>query len=218
MKRHTQSPIILMLSVLIILATPLISEAGYVIENELNDSYLLAQNLDPYFTYGTNQVIEIDSTGTLSDFSASVYGLSGDSTYDYYSFSVGTGSSPLMTNTLVVFDIDFAYINWVDTFLTLFDTDGTTLLAYNDDTSFNGPGDMTSPSLNSFISYTFTTAGTYYIRVSEFNEQAPPYGDVLSTDGNYQLHVSSISTIPVPSSLLLMIPGLLGYIRIRHKF
>ena len=63
MKRHTLNPIIMLLSVLVFAATSHICEAGYVVENELNDSYSMAMNLNPYFTYGTNSIIEMDGAG-----------------------------------------------------------------------------------------------------------------------------------------------------------
>lgn len=185
---------------------PIMAEASYIKEQEPNDTAASAQSLDAYFSYGTNSTIELDAAGTLASYSASVYGFSGDSTYDYYSFTVGTGGTDLALNVPVAFDIDFAYINSLDTILVLFDTDGTSLLKYNDDDPVDGPGDIKANTLNSFLTYTFTTAGTYYIRVSQFSA-SQVYGDVLSTDATYHLHVS---TVPLPPSLLLMMSGLLG--------
>jgi hypothetical protein len=46
-----------------------------------------------------------------------------------------------------------------DTVLTLYDTDGTTLLAENDD----------SNGLGSTIVWTPSTAGTYYVRITPYN-------------------------------------------------
>lgn len=196
---------------------PIMAEASYITEVEDNDTAATAQSLDAYFSYVSNPMIELDADGTLASYSASVYGFSGDSSYDYYSFTVGTGDNDLALNTVVAFDIDFAYVNGLDTILVLYDTDGTTVLKYNDDSPLNGPGDIkligSNSTCNSFFTYTFTTAGTYYIRVSEFSD-TQVYGDVLGTDATYHLHVSSV---PIPPSLLLMMSGLLGCVCVRQR-
>jgi len=179
------------------------AHAAYTVDNDSNGDYITAQNIDAFFSFVPNAVIEINAASQLGIPNASVYGFSGDGSYDYYSFSVGTGASPLQTNQAVVFDTDFAEINGLDTILTLFDTDGTSYLADNDDAAFNGPGDLVVDTFNSFLSYSFDTAGTYFIRVGEWNT------GTLDTDATYQLHVSSV---PIPAAGWLFGTGLLGMV------
>ena len=95
---------------------------------------------------------------------------------EYYAVTVQAGD-------VVVFDIDNASF---DSTLRLFDATGTEL-AKNDDAAADG-GVQTDSSLT----YTFATAGTYYIQVAEWDEnvggtftsQAPDAG------GTYALHIS----------------------------
>ena len=95
---------------------------------------------------------------------------------EYYAVTVQAGD-------VVVFDIDNASF---DSTLRLFDATGTEL-AKNDDAAADG-GIQTDSSLT----YTFATAGTYYIQVAEWDEnvggtftsQAPDAG------GTYALHIS----------------------------
>jgi len=205
MKRSILKALFLIGSVSLVFITLGVSEAAYVIEHEPNDTYSTAQNLDSLFTYSENPMIEVDEKGNLGPINASVYGFSGDSTFDYYSFNVGTTGSSLQLNTTVAFDIDFSYVNGLDSIIVLYDSDGTTLLKYNDDKPEDGPGDLKSNTLNSFLTYTFTLPGTYYIRISEFSAMKP-YGDVLETDATYHLH---ISTLPMQADLLLfMVPSI----------
>jgi hypothetical protein len=73
--------------------------------------------------------------------------------YDYYAFSGTTGDK-------VVVDID-ATVNGsqLDSYIYLLDSDGTTVLALNDDT----PG-----SLDSKLGYSLPHDGTYYIKVRDY--------------------------------------------------
>jgi hypothetical protein len=191
-----------------------IAAAAYVVEVDPNDSWQTAQNLDPYFTNIPNAVIETDANGNLGIPNASVYGFSGDSTYDYFSISVGTESSSLSLNFNVVIDIDFAEINDLDSHLTLLDTNGFSVLATNDDAPFNGPGDLVEGTYNSFLSYSFDKAGMYYIRVGEF-ESSIGSGGELVTDATYHLHVSSV---PIPSTFWLLAFGIIALTGLRRKF
>ena len=98
------------------------------------------------------------------DFAGSIDNLGGD--FDYISFTVAANESILAVTvpgggTLT------------DTNLSLYDTDGTTLLAYNDD--FTG--------LFSRISHTFSTAGTYYLAVGSYLATEGSYVMELRTDG-----------------------------------
>ncbi len=209
MKNRNLKALSLMLLAVFLIAVPVTVEAAYMVEDRDNPNDIL--DIDAYFSNDINSFAELDESGTLAYWSASVYGFTGDSQYDYYSFSVGTGKSPLQLNTPVVFDIDFAAVNTLDTKIVLYDIDGISVLDSNDDSDFRGPGDIgrTESVINSFLSYTFTNAGTYYISVEDidYDAEAPFYA-------NYQLHVSSV---PIPGSMILLISGLLGVISIRWK-
>ncbi|WP_158637945.1 M10 family metallopeptidase C-terminal domain-containing protein [Sphingomonas ginsenosidivorax] len=92
--------------------------------------------------------------------------------FEYYAISVAA-------NTRVVFDIDG---NSFDSVIQVLNAGGT-VLAENDDSSDPG-GDAVA----SAIDYTFATAGTYYLRVQDFDRAAGP-----AANAAYTLNVSSTS-------------------------
>ena len=131
----------------------------------------------------------------------------GDDTYDIFSFTVAT------PNTTGIFDIDNGEINGLDSFLRLYGTDasGNPLLALNDDAAFDGPGDQLIFTLNSFLTYTFASAGLYYIEVGSFNNGLPAQEVPVGTA--YQLHISIAEPevqVPLPDTLALFAAGVLG--------
>ncbi len=190
------------------------ANALIVVESGLTNSPTNAQNIDPAFGFIPDQEIEINSSFDLGIPNATVFGFSGDGTFDYYSFSVGTGASPLQIGQTVFFDTDYAQIVGLDTQLTLFGTDGTTVLASNDNAPFDGPGDLVAMTTNSFLSYTFASAGLYYIRVSQADHHTL-YGVPLSTRGaTYRLNVS---TVPLPAAAWLFGSGLLAFFALSRK-
>ena len=73
--------------------------------------------------------------------------------------------------------------NVIDTFLRLYAADGTTVLADNDDGL---------PNLNSLITYTATTSGTYYLDASSFQP---------STTGQYQFTYNTGNRIGFDTSM-----------------
>ncbi len=189
------------------------SHALIVVESGPTDSPGNAQNIDSAFGFIPDQEIEINSSFDLGIPNATVFGFSGDRTFDYYSFSVGTGASPLQVGQTVFFDTDYAQIEGLDTQLTLFGTDGTTVLATNDNAPFDGPGDLVAMTTNSFLSYTFASAGLYYIRVSQANHHFP-LGKPLAKDATYRLNVS---TVPLPAAAWLFGSGLLAFFAMSRK-
>lgn len=201
MKRLVQ--ILTALVALTILGT---AQALIVVESGLTNNPANAQNIDAAFGFLPDQVIETNSSFDLGIPNATVFGFSGDGTYDYYSFSVGTGASPLQVGQAVFFDTDFAQIVGLDTQLTLFDTNGVSVLATNDNAPFDGPGDLVSMTTNSFLSYTFASAGIYYIRVSQADHHLA-YGMPLFNNTTYQLQVS---TVPVPAAVWLFGSGVIA--------
>lgn len=103
-------------------------------------------------------------------------------TLDHYAITVNAPGR-------AVFDIDGASF---DTIVELTDSAGT-VLASNDDS----PADPGSTSgLDSYLSYTFTAAGTYFVRVKAFGSTVAPAG------GTYTLHFSATGA-PVTATALV---------------
>lgn len=107
---------------------------------------------------------------------------------EYYAFTVAAGAR-------ATFDIDNASF---DSTLRLYNAQGTEL-ASNDDSASDG-----GPSTDSGLSYTFTTAGTYYIQVGLWLTNTgntftsgPP-----AANGTYTLHTSISGHAVVAATLL----------------
>ncbi len=104
----------------------------------------------------------------------------GDGTFDYYSFTVQNAGD------VGTFDIDDENF---DTELFLFDSNGN-LLAFNDD---GDDGDGSGFTLASFLQFTFTSPGQYYLGVGEFNSNAAGgevTGNPPDAGDSYTLHFS----------------------------
>jgi hypothetical protein len=157
------------------LATP-------VSEVEPNDSIAQAQNIDGSFS--------LDSDANITDSTtvphATVNG-TGNDTYDYYSFRVPQAG----VSTTGVFDIDGAWPSF-DSVLWLYDSNGN-LIADNDDLDSPDAGSVSCDpgcddepyTVDSYLAYAFSSAGTYYIQVGQCCV------DPLSSSiAGYQLHVS----------------------------
>ena len=162
--------------------------AAAVSEVEPNDSIAGAQAIAATSFDLTENANITDSTTVPH---ATVNG-TGNDTLDYYSFTVS------QAGTTGTFDIDgteggdqFGY----DSTLRLLDSSGT-VLAFSDDSevdpgSTDDSGAGFGSTLDSYITYTFSTPGTYYIEVGECCWATP--GAVPSPVPNtatYQLHVS----------------------------
>lgn len=129
------------------------ANAATLAEVENNDSFATAQDLSGYFSPAADP----DIFGSLP--TASVSGLNATaSDVDYYSFYVAAAG-------VGYFDIDYGMWD-VDTTMSLFDS-GYNLLAYVDDSWPTDPG--SAHGYDSFLgTYTFTSAGQYYIAVSDY--------------------------------------------------
>jgi pimeloyl-ACP methyl ester carboxylesterase len=107
---------------------------------------------------------------------------------DVFAFTVLSGQR-------VSFDIDRT--SGLDSYLRLFDTNGVELAANNDNA---GPGEIST--FNSYLEYTFTNGGTYFLGVSGFGntnyDAVTGAEDSIGSAGSYTLVVS---------------PGLAGTIR-----
>lgn len=105
---------------------------------------------------------------------------------DFFSFTVTAGQR-------VGFDIDRAGMGSLDSYLRLFDAAGRELQA-NDD----GPTPTEPMTVESYIEYTFATAGTYFIAVSGFgNSSYNPTGgggDQMGSSGEYTLVVTPVAS------------------------
>ena len=108
---------------------------------------------------------------------------------EYYRVDVTAGAT-------ATFDIDNSSI---DTWIELINSSGT-VLANNDD-SISDPG---SGSTTSFLGFTFTTAGTYYIRVGRWTQSADTVAQPLAAGTTYQLHISlssaTVNSAPLSAS------------------
>lgn len=169
------------------------ARAGVVIETEPNDSLVTAQNVDGSFTLSGDP--DITDSSTVPN--VSIRG-AGDDTHDWYSFTVAAGK-------LGIFDIDYGMDDF-DPWLSLYDSGGGELVSQDDgglvDTGSVHPFDP-------YFSYTFTTAGTYYLQVGRF-----PGNDVVPSGADYRLQVTiqDASVVPEPGSLALLSLGGVGLI------
>lgn len=106
---------------------------------------------------------------------------------EYYRIDAAAGSTG-------IFDIDFSSI---DTWIELVDSTGAVILAQNDD-SITDAGSSTG---NSFLSFTFTNAGTYYLRVGRWTQNSDTVAQPLAGGTTYTLHISlssaTVNTAPL---------------------
>lgn len=157
---------------------------GQVTEIENNNSLATAQPIEVApWSLQDNPIIVNSTTVPHVTISGT-----GDGTYDYFSFTV---ESP---GTQLTLDIDGATF---DTEVFLFQADGT-FLAGNDDAG-GDPG--SSSFLDSFLTSTLLTPGTYVIGVARFPSSGGTggiTGEVIPVGATYTLHVSltgqSVST------------------------
>ena len=112
-------------------------------------------------TYDTATALTI---GTGTDGSIETQG-----DVDFFSFSASANTTYTIETSLSTLD---------DSIIYLYDTDGSTLLTYNDDRT---PGS----DLSSLIKWNCQTAGTYYVKVKAFS---------TSQTGSYTITVSNVGT------------------------
>ena len=150
--------------------------SGQVDEIESNNTIATAQDVGAQeWSLDNNSIIENSTLVPHLSISGT-----GDGTFDYYAFNVDVAGST------VVFDTDATNF---DTELFLYNTSGT-FLAGNDDSSLD-PG--STSSLDSRLTYTFTSAGTYVVGVGKYNSVGSGggiTGATPSTDEFYTLHIS----------------------------
>ncbi|WP_200862150.1 calcium-binding protein, partial [Asticcacaulis sp. AC402] len=139
------------------------------------DTIATAINLAPS-AFGLNSDANIANSTTVPH--TTVTG-TGDGFYDMYSFVVDAAG------VVGTFDID-ASVN-LDSFLELFDADGTRL-AFDDDSLITNGGGGSGFDTDSFLTHTFATAGTYFIRVGKFDTDVG--SSALDVAQGYTLQVS----------------------------
>ena len=140
-----------------------------------------AMVLDGHFGVGDNPNIT-DAT-TIPHVSISATS-TGAGSIDYYKFTVTAGAR-------AIFDID----GGVDTLIILRDSSGN-IVSLNDDydpVDNGSPANSGSMTYNSFLDYTFTTGGTYYLQVGYYNGPGATTPAVIPAGSTYQLHVSLTS-------------------------
>ncbi|HEV8679979.1 MAG TPA: M10 family metallopeptidase C-terminal domain-containing protein [Stellaceae bacterium] len=125
---------------------------------QINSGIGSAVNLDGHFGLQSADFIANSTTTPHATVAATASGF-----FEYYSFSVSAGAT-------ATFDID--QTSGVDTWLQLFSTDGTTLLAAEDDSAID-PGSGTT--LDSNLTYVFGGGGVYYLRVDRYAGGSPPF-------------------------------------------
>lgn len=101
---------------------------------------------------------------------------------EYYRVDATAGAT-------AIFDIDFSSI---DTWIELVDSTGTVILANNDDSI----ADAGSSTGNSYLTWTFASAGTYYLRVGRWTQNSDTTAQPLAAGTTYTLNMS-LSTATV---------------------
>ena len=127
----------------------------------INNTLATAQAID-YRAFTPN--VNPNVFGSLP--TATILGAGGDNDVDFFSFQANGGT--------VSFDIDNDPFTF-DTFLSLFDSNGT-LIALDDDSDSNPLDPGTEVYTDSFLGeFTLPSAGTYYIAVSQFLNSPTQY-------------------------------------------
>lgn len=156
----------------------------YKNQTSANASIVTAVSLDSVFILGSNSAIANSTTVPHATVNGTSHG-----GVEYYAFTVAAG-------TTVTFDIDGASFNST---LRLFNAQGSEL-ANNDDAAVAvRDGGATT---DSHLTFTFPSAGTYYIQVAQWLS-SPAEGGFISggppVGGTYALHVSVPGHAVVPS-------------------
>ncbi len=188
-----------------------VAGATVISEVEPNNTLATAQNIDSFFSMESNVDIFNSTTNPWVSIIAT-----GDGSYDYYSFTVAAGVTGY-------FDIDSGMYS-TDTEIALWDFNGVVLEERDDGSDYQSSVDPgTVHGYDPSISYTFNTAGTYVVGVSEYYSRAYNggwSGNVLDTGDTYTLQVSltDMSTpIPEPATMLLFGAGLAGLIGLKAR-
>jgi len=151
------------------------SNGSGIIENiDGNNNLANAYNIDGQFVLGANPDIQ----NSVTTPHVSINGIGNNAT-DWYKFTVTNAGDT------GVFDIDYGmnYGGSFDPWLNLYDANGGFIAANDDGGTSPGAGGSVH-GYDSFLTYTFTNPGTYYIEVARFPNTTIPNG------GTYTLQVS----------------------------
>jgi hypothetical protein len=112
---------------------------------------------------------------------------------DLYKITVAAGQK-------VTMDVDRTTSSSLDSYLRVFNASGSQVKSNND---ANAPGETATTPKESYISYTFSTAGTYYVGVSGNANSAysatTGSGDVSGSTGGYKLTLTASVVAPADS-------------------
>ena len=171
------------------------------IENETgsnNNTAANAQNVDLL-----NLVV---GGGGYEQAAAFIGSISSGTDIDYYSVDMIAGEKM----TIQAISSVISGINTVDTILTAYDLDGTSILVQNDDTSIDGnsvnPGSSGYSTDASIYNFEAVATGRYFFSVESFG----------SGTGTYNLLFASTQTIPEPSTGLVIVTAL-AFASIRRR-
>jgi len=134
-----------------------------------------ATAVDPQARNGYTLVSDSNVTSSTTTPHATINATATGGGLEYYRLDAVAGST-------AIFDIDFSSI---DTWIELVDSTGR-LIAQNDDST----ADAGSTAGNSYLTYNFTTAGTYYLRVGRWTPENGNFADPLAAGTTYTLHMS----------------------------
>ena len=179
--------------------------AGTINDIEGNGSIATALNIDSAFTQVANPDV-LDAT--TMPWASIVSGPESTNRQDFYEFTV------LANDTLAYFDID--HTNGWDSEVFIYNLGGT-LLASNDDANISEGAGGSSSGLDSFLSYTFASAGTYVVGVCDWGSGCSD--TTIAAGSSYTLQVSLDQgvSVPEPAPLALLGFGLLGFAALRKR-
>jgi hypothetical protein len=109
---------------------------------------------------------------------------------DLYRVTVAAGQR-------VQIDVDRTSGSSLDSYLRVFNSSGSSIKSNND---ANAPGETATTPKESYLDYTFATAGTYYLGVSgnpnSGYSATAGTGDVAGSTGGYTLRLTAVATTP----------------------
>ena len=205
---------ILASAILLALIAP--AQASYFAEVEANDTLAQAQSMDPYFSLDFDPDIgDINGVNWSTTILHASVIATGDSTYDYYSFT-------LSSDYTVILDIDYGMPAY-DSEIGLWKADGT-YITENDDHFISVGAGGSEHSYDSFIQIPLQ-AGSYIVGVAKYysNGNGGNIGwdansNVIPIGADYTLHVS-VGTVPEAETYAMMLAGLglVGFTASRRK-